>query len=202
LPSPSRQDTVRTVVMRTSIVLVAVAVVIIATLALADKPKPAPPAPIKTAPLRYFEDRCSRCHGPFGSFYGDQFGKGLSEEALRKVVEDMCRVQGDSPLAGQDLEAQIAFHRALIANEPFLVVTDLKAGELSGEVSEKATVSARFKRSSALAEVKGTTWKVAVPKGARALDAVITATVGKGTSILTFANASFTHGPPSSTARK
>ena len=172
--------------------------------ALGDVPKGAPPALVTTAPISYFEDRCSRCHGPQGSFYGDAFGKNLTEEALRKVVDDMCRVQADSPLKGMDLDAQIAYHRALIAKEPFLVVTQVKEGEISGEVAEKATVQVKVKRATVTAEVKYTGWKAELPKGVKASDLVVSATLDGRTTTLKVSRETFSHSkpnPPASEAK-
>jgi hypothetical protein len=162
----------------------------------ANSSKTAPPATPTVPPISYFEDRCARCHGPQGSFYGDDFGRKLSEDALQKVVDDMCRVQGDAPLKGLELEAQVAYHRAMIAKEPFLVVTRTKDGELAGEVAEKAVVSVKYRRISVTAEVKATSWKSRVPKGEKPEDAVITATLGKRTSVVRLSKESFSHSRP------
>jgi hypothetical protein len=152
--------------------------------------------PPTVAPISYFEDRCARCHGPQGSFYGDAFGKNLTEEALRKVVYDMCRNQGEMKLEGVDLDAQIAYHRSMISKEPFLVVTHREKGQLAGEASEKAVVTVRFKRSSVRAEVKGTVWRVAVPKGEKPENAVLTAKLVERSTTIRLVNEAFSHGKP------
>jgi hypothetical protein len=164
-----------------------------ASLALSDSPKPGLP---KVPPLKYFDDRCARCHGPQGSFYGNDFGKGLSEEALKKVVYDMCRNQGEMKLEGFDLEAQVAYHRSMIAKELFLVVTKIENGVLSGEVTEKATVEAKFKSSTVRAEVKGATWTARIPNGEKAATAVVSATLDKQSATLKVAQQYFTHAKP------
>lgn len=163
-----------------------------AAFAFCDTP-PMKPTPPTIAPISYFEDRCARCHGPHGSFYGDDFGKKLPEPALRKVVSDMCRVQGDSPLKGVDLDAEVAYHRALIAGDPFIVVIHAKDGRLSGEVTEKAAVTVKFKRSTVSAEVKLVSWSVSVPKGEKAEDAVVTATLQKRSTVVRLVKECFSH---------
>jgi hypothetical protein len=157
--------------------------------------KTAPLLP-KVGPVSYFDDHCARCHGPQGSFYGDDFGKNLNEEALRKVVYDMCRHQGDAPLDGVDLDAQIAYHRSMIAKEPFVAVTKCEGGQLSGEVTEKAVVTVKFRHSSVKAEVKGATWKATAPKGEKPTDAVITAELDKRSATLPLSKASFSQSAP------
>ena len=164
------------------------------TVAIPDSPKPAPP---KVAPISYFEDRCARCHGPQGSFYGDSFGKKLTEEALHKVVYDMCRNQGEMKLEGVDLDAQIAYHRSMIAKEPFIVLMSSDNGILVGEVPEKTEVKVKFKRSSTTTiGVRTSRWSVAIPKGEKLENCVITATLNKHTTTLIPKKSAFSHAEP------
>lgn len=148
----------------------------------------------KVGPISYFDDHCAKCHGPQGSFYGDDFGKNLKEGALHKVVDDMCRHQGEAPLDGADLEAEVAYHRAMIAKEPFLAITKITSMQISGEVTEKSVVRVKFKRSTIWAIVNNTAWKTAIPRGEKPADAVVTAILDKRSTVLRLASSAFSHG--------
>jgi hypothetical protein len=94
------------------------------------------------APLDYFATNCARCHGPYGSFYGASFGKGLKDDAaLRQVVDDMCKGPGNAPLEGANVETLTDFHRALRDNKPYIVAVSFKDGVLTGEASPDAAVT-------------------------------------------------------------
>lgn len=84
-------------------------------------------------PVSYFEDHCARCHGDHGSNYDPQALKKLTEAQLRKYVRDMSMGPGNGPLEGLDLEAQVAYHRALIRKQPFVAVVSLEGGKVKGE---------------------------------------------------------------------
>src|SRR5690349_11244383 len=46
--------------------------------------------------IAYYDDSCRRCHGPQGSFYGPELGKGLTDKQLIKIVDDMANGPGQS----------------------------------------------------------------------------------------------------------
>lgn len=116
------------------------------------------------APLAYFEDNCARCHGPNGSFYGAEFGKGLKDDAaLKQVVREMCEGPGNAPLDDAKLEILTEFHRALRDDKPFLCVVWQGEAELKGEASPDATVSLENGAKSIAAERKGNQWSVKWP---------------------------------------
>ena len=49
--------------------------------------------------MAYFEKNCARCHGPLGSFYGDDFGRHLATPtAMRAVVKEMVEGPARSTL--------------------------------------------------------------------------------------------------------
>lgn len=104
------------------------------------------PATTQFAPLDYFEDKCARCHGEYGSFYGDDFGKNLSDPQLHEAVDAMANGPAQAPLETRDLEVLVAYHRALRDKKPFLVLVDVKTenGERvwRGEVSPDASLTA------------------------------------------------------------
>jgi hypothetical protein len=95
---------------------------------------------LETAPISYFDQNCARCHGPMGSFYGDNFGANLTDAQLKRVVKEMADGPGNAPVDGLDLDAQIAFHRALVKKEPFIAVLEKSGNELRGEVSPGSQV--------------------------------------------------------------
>ena len=64
---------------------------------------PAGPQVAKFAALEYFNKNCARCHGTNGSFYGDDFGKGLDDAHLREAVDSMAKGPGGAPIDAHDL---------------------------------------------------------------------------------------------------
>lgn len=122
-----------------------------------------PPVP-KVAPFQYFANRCARCHGPDGSHYGPEFGKGLSDAQLIHVVEEMAEGPGGEPIHGADLDAVVAWHRALIRREPFVVVLQRGPTVWSGECTPGAQVTAREGSRTVAAKVNGSRWSVRLNK--------------------------------------
>ena len=101
-----------------------------------------PPAPkvLPRGPVAVYEQACARCHGPNGSFYGPDLGKGKTDSQLYKAVQGMADNQGQIELASAEVEAQTAYHRAIIKREPFLAITGRTKTELRGEMTPKASV--------------------------------------------------------------
>ena len=154
------------------------------------------PAPLGHAPLEYFAAKCARCHGPFGSFYGEDFGRNRSDAALHKVVKEMAEGPAGAPLAGRELDAQVAFHRALLAKEPFVAWTGQSGGEIAGEVSPDTTVSARVKGVEVPAKVDDTRWRLTLPAGTAASDVTVVARSDATSTTLALKDAAFSHGTP------
>ena len=96
------------------------------------------------APLTYFNQNCARCHGKYGSFYGDGFAKDLSDDSLHQVVAQMAQGPAQAPLSPADLEIETAWHRALRDGKPFVAIVKSEkvpqGWQLSGEVSPGATL--------------------------------------------------------------
>ncbi len=140
--------------------------------------QPAQLEPIKTgephatkfAPLAYFSENCARCHGEYGSFYGENFAKGLDDTALRNVVEEMADGPAQAPLSPTDLDAVTSWHRSMRDKKPFVVIvksdkTDT-GWQLEGEISPDATLQIN----GADVEVKGSNWAYCVaPNDAKAV---------------------------------
>lgn len=96
------------------------------------------------APLAYFNENCARCHGEYGSFYGDGFAKNLDDAALQGVVAAMANGPAQAPLAPADLEVVTAWHRAFRDGKPFVAIVKSEKAtanwKLSGEISPGATL--------------------------------------------------------------
>ncbi|HEX8236235.1 MAG TPA: hypothetical protein VF600_09790 [Abditibacteriaceae bacterium] len=120
------------------------------------------------APMSYFENNCARCHGSYGSFYGEGFGKGLSDSKLRQVVHDMAAGPGNAPVTEPQLDALTAYHRSLIDGKPFLIINAAREEEnaprtLQGETTPDSQISVRWQGGSAAATVEGYTWTAKLP---------------------------------------
>lgn len=124
--------------------------------------------PVEVEPLAYFEDKCARCHGPQGRNYGDAFGEDLSEHELHEVVDEMAAGPGFAPLEGEALEIQVAYHRSLIANEPFIIWNQAQGQTWSGEVYPGSSVRVKVDGETFPAQVGDATWQVALPADWRA----------------------------------
>ncbi len=151
------------------------------------------PAPVATGPLSYFAAKCARCHGPFGSFYGDDFGGKLSDAKLRQVVREMAQGPARAPLGGTDLDALTAFHRALIARQPFVAWTGADAARLVGEATPDATVRVRFGGRETTVTRDWVVWTAAIPPGHVPAEAVVEAMLQDATTTLALSRQPFSH---------
>lgn len=115
-------------------------------------------------PLAYFDQHCSRCHGPFGSFYGKEFARDLSPAALQQKVAEMAAGPGGAPLSGDSLAALVAFHQSLSTQQPFIVVTKSDDDSLSGEVTPNVPLRISCGDQSTVLPVKGYQWAAEKPK--------------------------------------
>ena len=110
------------------------------------------------APLAYFNEKCARCHGEYGSFYGDDFAKGRDDASLHAIVAEMANGPAQAPLAPADLEVVTAWHRAFRDKKPFVAVVKSEktadGWQLSGEVSPGATLEINGES----VEVHGSDW--------------------------------------------
>ncbi len=112
------------------------------------------------APIAYYEEFCSRCHGQFGTGYLSDMGKRLTDDALRQVIKDMAEGPAAAPLDDAQLAAEVAYHRSFIAGTPFVARVTVTNGEQSGEVTAGSTLSAEVNGKLAPAAVDGHTWKL------------------------------------------
>ena len=76
---------------------------------------------LELSPISTFEEKCSRCHGSQGSFYGEAFAN-LEEEKLKQTVKEM--MEGPAFLQPTEMEivAMADYHRALAKKMPFIVI--------------------------------------------------------------------------------
>ncbi len=151
--------------------------------------------PVALGPVATFERVCARCHGPQGSFYGEEFARLIGAD-LRKFVLEMMEGPGLLDPSARDVEAMIAYHRALAAAEPFLCVTQYRprgpmAPLLAGEVSPGATVKLhKGSLTIALAVSRGGKWSVPNPP---APPFTLVAKLGRKRQQLCFPSRQWTH---------
>ena len=128
--------------------------------------KDSEPRATKFAPLAYFNQSCARCHGDYGSNYGDDFAKNLDDKALYQIVDEMADGPAQAPLSPADVETLTAWHRAKRDGKPFVVIVQTEKTDdgwrLSGEVSPGATLQINGEN----VEVKGSNWEHRVAAGA------------------------------------
>lgn len=90
-------------------------------------------------PITYFNDKCGKCHGNYGSYWLEGVIAGLDEKKLREVVDEMAAGPAQAPLEGAALEAQVAYHRSLADERPFITAY-LEKDALAGEVTPGSRV--------------------------------------------------------------
>lgn len=135
------------------------------------------------APLDYFDKRCASCHGPYGSFYGDSFGAGLSDAGLREVIHEMAEGPAGAPLKASELEAMTAYHRSLISKQPFVVVTAIRDNILTGEVSPGSRILLIDQGKRVPVYIEGHTWEAELPGGRRSFERAVLYVTGKGKAV-------------------
>lgn len=133
------------------------------TPAVPDAPATLPAAALGFGPVGYFQNRCVSCHGNYGAFYGDGFAADLSDADLADTVAEMCEGPGRAPLDGDDLAAEVAYHRSLAGQGgPFVAVVSRDGTAIRGEVTPGSTVRV----GDASATVDGHDWHADVPANA------------------------------------
>lgn len=126
---------------------------------------------LASGPMSVFEMHCARCHGPYGTFYGQGFGQ-MPEHDLEEVVVEMLEGPAGLETDETSVAAMMAYHRALGEANPFLCVTNGpavlsgKADTLHGEVTPDSTVEIRTNDQTRKATVDGHTWSISDPPDA------------------------------------
>ena len=90
-------------------------------------------------PITYFNDKCGKCHGNYGTYWLEGVIAGLGERKLREEVELMAAGPSQAPLEGLALEVQVAYHRSLADGRPFVTVIR-DENPLAGEVTPGSRV--------------------------------------------------------------
>ncbi len=126
------------------------------------------PQVTKFAPLDYFNDKCAKCHGAYGSFYGKEFATGKSDEELADTVKQMCEGPAQAPLSPHDLNVLVAWHRSLRDGKPFVASVKLEGGVWSGEATPGSTVVMETSTGARTeAPLKEHRWSAGMPEGVR-----------------------------------
>jgi hypothetical protein len=100
--------------------------------------------PLELSPISTFEEKCSRCHGSQGSFYGEAFAS-LEESKLKQTVKEM--MEGPAFLQPTEMEiaAMVDYHKALSRKMPFIVIEKVenKADKITifGETSPESVLT-------------------------------------------------------------
>lgn len=149
------------------------------------------PAPIRV--VETFDRKCSSCHGKEGSMLEKGFEKKYATASeLREVVESMPGAIG---MRTSELDAMMAYVRAISRQEPFLVWIDWRDDVLLGEVSPAgARVDARAKRESLRVErPQASQWRITLPKGVKPEEVEITAQRGGIRTTLRLKDSPYSH---------
>ena len=110
-------------------------------------------------PIKYFNNQCARCHGPGGSFYGDEFARDKSMQELHSVVEEMAAGPAGSPVTGDTLDALVAYHISLSRDLPFITIDTLSDSVLAGEVTQTSSVRIMTDDGGYTAAINGNRWR-------------------------------------------
>ena len=101
-------------------------------------------ANMEVLPLRgaisLYDKACVRCHGPGGSFYGSELGKGKTAAQLRKMVWEMCIAQGGLTVSQREIDAMTAYHRSIMTREPYVEIIAVTAKTITGEATPGTTL--------------------------------------------------------------
>ncbi len=128
-------------------------------------------------PVATFADKCARCHGPEGAFYGKEFSH-LTPAKLTIKVDEMMRGPGFLKPTDADIAAMTAYHWSLRLKEPFVVVLNGASATASDPDSLKLEAS------------PNTAVEVSVMPGG----VQVTATRGEQRSAIVFPEQQWSHG--------
>lgn len=147
-------------------------------------------------PLGYFASHCQRCHGENGVQYDPNLGKGKTDAWLVQEIKEMAEGPGQSPLDGEALKAQSAFHRALVRKEPFVFVAKLGGGAISGETLPATAITVIVGAKRVPAKVTEASWTAQIPASATAKTVSVEAKLKGKTVRLALAKAWYSHSEP------
>lgn len=145
-------------------------------------------------PFDYFATGCQRCHGPGGSFYGENFGKDHTREELHEIVREMAAGPAQSPLSGDSLRGLVAYHYSLITDTPYIQVTGVSSDTLRGVVTPGAEVQLLISDTLLYAQTESHYWSAGVDSGlSRPARVEIRAVAGGDTTMLFARKSAFSH---------
>ena len=155
-----------------------------------------PIAAVDFAPISYYDQNCSRCHGAYGSAYGEIQKR--DDSSLRHVVKEMSEGPGNAPLDAMPLEVEVAYHRSFIDKRPFLILTKVSGGKtepwtLTGEATPNSEVTVKIGDNPIAAKLDGHVWTVVLPADADLAQAQVTATQGDARTTLALSQGSYSH---------
>lgn len=149
-------------------------------------PTPSAPAgaewatPLSPGPIAFFDRSCSTCHGPYGSLYDDATGLRRDDALLVQKVRSMVAGQAHTSTNERTLAALVAYQRSLVRSEPFLSITEVAPGRLSGEVTPGSKVELLVGDRIEAAQVEEHRWSAPRPSAPCLIRATID---GKSTTL-------------------
>jgi hypothetical protein len=158
--------------------------------------------PLAVGPLTFFNQSCARCHGQYGSFYGEGFAAQRTDADLARVVREMVTGPAQASLPRRDLDALTAYHRSLADGRPFVALTHKEGTVLAGEVTPRAAVVLRAAGRLIPAQVVEHAWTLdfsdSFPAGAGALPTpvILEATLDGRSTTLDLAGSPYSHSAP------
>ena len=141
--------------------------------------------------INYFNNKCARCHGPRGSFYGGDFAQDMTTDSLRNIIHEMTVGPGGMALSGDSLSALVAYHRSLSSNSPFIAVTRLHKNTLQGEISGADTLYMLTGKDTIQAYIQDGLWSVQVQNHEYFLNARLCTSIEKITLCLDLGNSAY-----------
>lgn len=148
--------------------------------------------PIRRAPIKYFAERCERCHGVLGENFGGTFAEKRSPKELIDVVRMMANGPGGEPLTGTSFDALVALHRAIQRHQPFVVWTQQNGKVLKGEATPGSTLTATAKGKPISIKLTGSDWELKTGAATPA-QIVIKAKSGGQLTALNLGSSAFSH---------
>lgn len=158
----------------------------------ADEPQ------IAFAALDYYGAHCARCHGLEGANYSVESLKKRDDASLRAVIHEMAVGPGQAPLEDAQLEAVTAWHRAFIAGQPFVSVTQITREngkiQLKGEATSEAKITLLGSTvPQVLAERESIHWSAELPENIDLATVQIRADKGETQTLLPLDRARYSH---------
>ena len=159
---------------------------------------------IKTAfaAMDYYGNHCARCHGIEGVNYDTQSLKKRDDASLFSVVKEMAQGPGQAPLEAAQADVETAWHRALLENQPFVSVTEIKRADdkiqLHGEATSDAKISLLCVTApdapQVLATRDGVSWSAELPADVDLSTVQVLAARGENKTLLKLDGDGYSHG--------